>query len=66
MVNVSNGLKDFESRILLPMFNAVHITGTTAHFVSNVFITPALLYAQLGYEGSESLTGRICLARQLT
>jgi len=66
VVNVSDGLEDFESGILLSGFNAVHIAGTTAHFVSDVFITPALLYAQLGYDGSESLTGRVCLARQLT
>jgi len=66
VVNVSDGLKDFESGILLSVFNAIHVTGTAAHFVSNVFITPTLLDAQLGYDGSESLTGRVCLARQLT
>lgn len=66
MVNISDCLEDFESGILLSVFNAVHVTGTAAHFVSNIFITPALLYAQLGYDGSQSLTGRVCLARQLT
>ena len=66
MVNICDGLKDFESGILLSMFDTIHVTGTAAHFVGNVFITPALLYAQLGYDGSESLTGRVCLARQLT
>lgn len=66
MVDVSDRLNDFESGVLYSVFNAVHVTGTAAHFVSNIFITPALLYAQLGYDGSESLTGRVCLARQLT
>ena len=65
-MNIRDCLNDIESRVLVSVFNAVHITGTTAHFVSYVFITPALLYAQLGYDGSKGLTGRVCLARQLT
>lgn len=65
-MNIGDCLNDFESRILFSVFNAVHVTGTAADFVSNVFITPALLYAQLGYDGSKSFTGRVCLSRQLT
>jgi len=33
VVNVSDGLNNLESGILLSVFNAVHITGTAAHFV---------------------------------
>ena len=65
-MSVSDCLNDFESGIVLSVLDAVHVTGTAAHFVSYVFITPAVLYAQVGYDGSKSLAGRVCLARQLT
>ena len=66
VVNVSDCLKNFQRGIVLSVFNAVHVAGAAAHLVSDIFISQALLYTQLGYDGSKSLTGRVCLARQLT
>jgi hypothetical protein len=66
VVNVGDCLKNFQSGIVFSVFNAVHVAGTAAHLMSDIFIPPALLYTQLGYDGSKGLIGRVCLARQLT
>lgn len=65
-MNISDCLNDSESGILFSMLNTVDVTGTAANLVGNIFIAPALLYTQLGYDGSKSLIGRVCLTRQVT
>jgi hypothetical protein len=55
-VEVSDCLDDFESGVLLPVLNAVHVTGIAPNLMRDVLISATLLHAQLSYDSSKSLT----------